>query len=105
MLWPRASELCAQGVIIATGISYRRLSSKRLEELVGAGVFYGSVSSEARSLSGFSVYIVGSGNSAGQAAMHLAKFAKEVTLVSRGAGSERRDVGLPRHDAGADART
>ena len=80
------SELCAKAVIIATGVSYRRLSSKRLEELVGAGVFYGSVSSEARSMSGFSVYIVGSGNSAGQAAMHLAKFAREVTLVSRGPG-------------------
>ena len=79
-------ELCAKAVIIATGISYRRLPSKRLEELVGAGVFYGSVSSEARSMHGFSVYVVGSGNSSGQAAMHLAKFAKEVTLVSRGPG-------------------
>jgi thioredoxin reductase (NADPH) len=80
------SELCAKSIIIATGISYRRLPSKRLEELVGAGVFYGSVSSEAFAMRGLSVFVVGTGNSAGQAALHLAKFAKDVTLVSRGPG-------------------
>ena len=78
--------LSAASVIIATGISYRRLGVPRLEELQGSGVFYGSVSSEARSLPGFDVFIVGAGNSAGQAAMHLAKYARQVTILSR-AGS------------------
>jgi thioredoxin reductase (NADPH) len=77
------SELCGCGVIVATGISYRRLESERLEELVGAGVFYGAVSSEARALGGDDVFVVGSGNSAGQAALHLSRYARSVTLVSR----------------------
>jgi thioredoxin reductase (NADPH) len=78
------SALRARGVILATGISYRRLQVPRLRELQGAGVFYGSVSAEARSLGGFQVYIVGGGNAAGQAAIHLARFAAQVTIVLRG---------------------
>jgi thioredoxin reductase (NADPH) len=82
------SELRARTVIIATGISYRRLGTPRLEELQGAGVFYGSVSSEARSLVDFDVYVVGAANSAGQAALHLAEHARQVTVLSRRASIE-----------------
>lgn len=78
------SSLRARSVILANGISYRRLEVPRLAELQGAGVFYGSVSAEARSLGGFDVYIAGAGNSAGQAALHLAKYARHVTIVLRG---------------------
>jgi thioredoxin reductase (NADPH) len=74
----------ARAVILATGVSYRRLDIPRLEQFRGAGVFYGSVSSEARSLAGLDVFVVGGANSAGQAAMHLAKYARRVTLVTRG---------------------
>ena len=78
------SALSARTVLLATGISYRRLDIPRLDELQGAGVFYGSVSAEARSLGGFDVFVLGGGNSAGQAALHLAKYARHVTILLRG---------------------
>ena len=78
------SALSARTVLVATGISYRRLDIPRLDELQGAGVFYGSVSAEARSLGGFDVFVLGGGNSAGQAALHLAKYARHVTILLRG---------------------
>jgi thioredoxin reductase (NADPH) len=78
------SEATARAVILATGVSYRRLGIPALEALVGAGLFYGASVSEARALTGEHVYIVGGGNSAGQAAMHLARFATQVTLLVRG---------------------
>jgi thioredoxin reductase (NADPH) len=71
-------------IVLATGVSYRRLGIPALEELNGAGVYYGSATSEAQALQSKEVYIVGGGNSAGQAAMHLAKYAATVTLVVRG---------------------
>ena len=77
------SSLCARAVIIANGISYRRLGIAALDSLVGAGVFYGSVASEARSLRGADVVVAGGGNSAGQAALHLARYAGRVVLVTR----------------------
>jgi thioredoxin reductase (NADPH) len=73
-------------VVLATGASYRRVGVESLEALQGAGVFYGAAASEARSVSGEEVYVVGGANSAGQAALHLAHFARRVTLVVR-AGS------------------
>jgi thioredoxin reductase (NADPH) len=73
----------ASAVILATGASYRRLGIASLEALNGAGVFYGGPSSEAPWLSGKNVYVVGGGNSAGQAALHLARFARRVTVVVR----------------------
>jgi thioredoxin reductase (NADPH) len=76
-------SLRARAVIIANGISYRRLGIEALDALVGAGVFYGSVTSEARSLRGADVVVAGGGNSAGQAALHLARYAGRVVLVSR----------------------
>jgi thioredoxin reductase (NADPH) len=77
-------DITAKAVIIATGASYRRLGVPSLEALSGSGVFYGAAVSEARAMRGQEVYVVGAGNSAGQAALHLAKYASRVTLVARG---------------------
>jgi thioredoxin reductase (NADPH) len=73
----------ARAVILATGASYRRLGIPSLEALIGAGVFYGGPVSEAPTLAGKDVFVVGGGNSAGQAALHLARYARQVTLVVR----------------------
>jgi thioredoxin reductase (NADPH) len=78
------SELRARAVVIATGIEWRRLGVPRLEALVGSGVFYGAAASESRAMQDQNVFIVGAGNSAGQAALHLAKYARAVTLLVRG---------------------
>ncbi|MGH8835835.1 MAG: FAD-dependent oxidoreductase [Actinomycetes bacterium] len=78
-------EARARAVIVATGVSYRRIGVPRLEVLTGAGVFYGASPSEARALTGADVFVVGGGNSAGQAAMYLARYARTVTLLVRGA--------------------
>jgi thioredoxin reductase (NADPH) len=78
------TEVGARAVILATGASYRRLGVRSLEALVGAGVFYGAAVSEARAVEGQEVYVVGGANSAGQAAMHLSKYASRVTLLVRG---------------------
>jgi thioredoxin reductase (NADPH) len=75
----------ARAVVLATGASYRRLGVESLEALRGAGVFYGAAASEAPMVSGEEVYNVGGANSAGQAAVHLARYAKRVTLVVRAA--------------------
>jgi len=79
------TSVSAKVVILATGVSYRRLGIPELEALTGAGVFYGASVTEAKALAGERVYLVGGGNSAGQAAMHLARFASHVTLLVRGA--------------------
>src|SRR5213075_1112070 len=78
------TELRARAVVIATGIEWRRLGVPRLEALVGSGVFYGAAVSESRAMQDQDVFIVGAGNSAGQAALDLAKYARAVTLVVRG---------------------
>jgi thioredoxin reductase (NADPH) len=78
------SEVAAEAVVVASGVSWRRLGVPRLEALVGAGVFYGAAGAEARAMEGQEVFVVGAGNSAGQAALHLAKYAASVTLVVRG---------------------
>ncbi|MEZ5142850.1 MAG: FAD-dependent oxidoreductase [Acidimicrobiales bacterium] len=70
-------------VLLATGASYRRLGVPSLEALHGAGVFYGGSTAEAPALVGRDVFIVGGANSAGQAALHLARYAARVTLVVR----------------------
>jgi thioredoxin reductase (NADPH) len=70
-------------VILATGARYRRLDVPSLEALIGAGVFYGGPTSEASAFTGRDVFIVGGANSAGQAALHLARYARTVTLVVR----------------------
>jgi thioredoxin reductase (NADPH) len=78
------TELRARAVVLATGIEWRRLGVPRLEALVGSGVFYGAAVSESRAMADRNVFIVGAGNSAGQAAQHLAKHARTVTLLVRG---------------------
>jgi thioredoxin reductase (NADPH) len=78
------SQAAARAVIIATGVSYRRLGIQALDRLIGAGVFYGAPGVEAPAMAGQQVCVVGGANSAGQAALHLAKFASGVTLLVRG---------------------
>jgi thioredoxin reductase (NADPH) len=86
-LWVDLSDdtrVKSKAVVIATGASYRRLGVPSLETLVGAGVFYGAAVTEAQAMEGQDVYVVGGANSAGQAAMHLSKYASQVTLLVRG---------------------
>jgi len=78
------SAIAAHSVILATGVSYRQLRAPGCDQLTGCGVYYGSSLTEAASCQGQDVYIVGGANSAGQAAMHLARGAKSVTLLVRG---------------------
>ena len=78
------SFLISRTVIIATGASYRRLGIPGLENLQGRGVFYGAAASEAPAMRGQNVFVVGGGNSAGQTALHMAKWAHRVTLLVRG---------------------
>ncbi len=79
------SEIEARAVIVATGVSYRLLAADGLAGLTGRGVYYGASASEARSTQGDDVYVVGAANSAGQAALHLAEFARKVVILVRGA--------------------
>ena len=72
-----------RGVVLATGVTYRRIEVPSLLALAGKGVFYGTSNSEVRALRGHHVHVVGGGNSAGQAAMQLRRFASRVTLVVR----------------------
>jgi thioredoxin reductase (NADPH) len=78
------SVLATQALIIATGVSYRMLDAPGAERLAGAGVFYGAAITEALSVKDQDVLVVGGGNSAGQAAMYLGKYAKSVTILVRG---------------------
>ena len=77
------ATLTARAVVIATGVAYRMLEVSSLHAFQGVGVHYGSAMSEARALTGEGAFVVGGGNSAGQAAMHLAQFAKSVTIIVR----------------------
>jgi thioredoxin reductase (NADPH) len=77
-------QIAARAVILAPGIAWRRLGVPRLEALVGAGVFYGAAGSETQAMAGRDVFVVGAGNSAGQAALHLARHAQQVTMLVRG---------------------
>jgi len=74
----------ARSVLITTGVSYRRLGAPGLDSLLGTGVFYGATASEAAAFADEHVFIVGGANSAGQAAVNLARYAKQVTIVIRG---------------------
>jgi len=80
------AEIAARAVVLALGVEYRRLDAPGLTELEGAGVFYGASMSEAQALAGENVYIVGGGNSSGQAALHLARYACTVRILVRGDG-------------------
>ena len=78
------SVLTSRTVIIATGATYRRLGIPRLEGLQGRGVSYGAAASEAPAMRGRNVFVAGGGNSAGQTALHMAKWASQVTVLVRG---------------------
>jgi len=77
------TEINTRAVVITTGVDYRKLETKGIEEFTGAGVYYGAAMTEAASCKDKEVYIVGGGNSAGQAAMYLSKFARNVSIVIR----------------------
>jgi thioredoxin reductase (NADPH) len=76
-------QVSARAAVLTIGATYRRLGVPALEDLNGAGVFYGGPVSEAPALTGKEVYVVGGGNSAGQAVLHLARYAGRVTLLVR----------------------
>ena len=78
------STLTARTVVIATGADYRRLGIPHLEALQGRGVFYGAAVSQAPAMRGRNVFVAGGGNSAGQTALHMAKWANRVTVLVRG---------------------
>jgi thioredoxin reductase (NADPH) len=78
------SEIRSRAVIVATGMAYRRLGIGALDALTGAGVFYGAAATEARAMKDREVFVVGGANSAGQAAVHLARYAAQVTVLVRG---------------------
>jgi thioredoxin reductase (NADPH) len=86
VLFGDSGELEARAVLVATGVSYRRLDAPGIETLSGCGVYYGATASEANHCQGDEVYVVGAANSAGQAALNLARYAKRVVMVVR-AGS------------------
>jgi thioredoxin reductase (NADPH) len=88
VLFDGAGEIEARALIVATGVSYRRLEATGLDELTGRGVYYGATASEAGQCQDDDVYVVGAANSAGQAALNLARFAKRVVLVVRAATLE-----------------
>ena len=83
-----ATDIEARAVLVATGVSYRRLDAPGAEQLSGRGVYYGASAGEATQCQGDEVYVVGAANSAGQAALNLAHYAKRVVLVVRGATPE-----------------
>lgn len=83
-----SDDIEARAVLISSGVSYRRLQGPGLEELAGRGVFYGSSAGEAVQCQGDDVYVVGAANSAGQAALNFARYAKRVVMLVRGARLE-----------------
>jgi len=78
------SEISCHALMIASGVQWRRLEAPGIDRLQGAGVYYGGGATEAMSCKGETVYVVGGANSAGQAAMNFAKYAKRVVILVRG---------------------
>jgi thioredoxin reductase (NADPH) len=79
----------ARSIILATGVSWRHLAVEGFDRLIGKGIYYGAARSEASSMHGLDVHLIGAGNSAGQAAMYFANHARTVTLVVRGDSLEK----------------
>jgi thioredoxin reductase (NADPH) len=77
------AEINTRAVVITTGVDYRKLETEGIEQFTGAGVYYGAAMTEAASCKDKEVYVVGGGNSAGQAAMYLSKFARRIYIVIR----------------------
>jgi thioredoxin reductase (NADPH) len=85
VLFDGSGAIEARALIVATGVSYRRLGAAGLDELIGRGVYYGMNASDASQCQGDDVYLVGAANSAGQAALNLSRFARRVVLLARAA--------------------
>lgn len=79
----------ARTVILATGVTWRRLAINGFDRLIGKGIYYGAARSEASATHGLDVYLIGAGNSSGQAALYFANHARTVTLVVRGDSLEK----------------
>jgi thioredoxin reductase (NADPH) len=77
-------DVCARAVVISSGVTYRRLGIPSLDDLTGHGVYYGTSVTAAHALTGLTAAVVGSGNSAGQAVLHLARYCAAVHLIVRG---------------------
>ncbi|HEX8919067.1 MAG TPA: FAD-dependent oxidoreductase [Chloroflexota bacterium] len=88
------TKLSAHAVVIATGVSYRRLAVPGIDEFSGRGVYYGAAAAEARRTADADVYLVGGANSAGQAAVYCAQFARSVTLLVR---SDKLEKGMSQY--------
>lgn len=78
------SEISSRVLLVATGVQYRKLAIPGVDELTGSGIYYGASLSEALSSDQEDVYIIGGGNSAGQAAVFFSKYARTVTIMVRG---------------------
>jgi thioredoxin reductase (NADPH) len=78
------ARVCGRTIVIATGVSWRRLALDGLDRFLGKGVYYGAARSDAGATQGLDIHIIGAGNSAGQAALHFSSHARSVTLVVRG---------------------
>ncbi len=76
-------EINSHSIVITTGVDYRKLETKGIPDFTGAGIYYGAAMTEAAAFRDCEVFVVGGGNSAGQAAMHLSKFARNVNIVIR----------------------
>jgi thioredoxin reductase (NADPH) len=83
------SYLEARAVLVATGVAYRRLEAPGVDEFAGRGVYYGTTACDARQCEGDVVYVIGAGNSAGQAVLNLSLFASRVVLLVRGDSLEQ----------------
>jgi thioredoxin reductase (NADPH) len=81
---PAKSEVRSRAVVLATGVSYRRIGIESVDAFIGRGVFYGAATTEAPAMRGEEVFVVGGANSAGQAALHISRFAAKVTVLVRG---------------------
>ena len=76
-------------IILATGVNWRRLKIEGFDRLLGKGIYFGAARSEAGAANGLDLYLIGAGNSAGQAALHFANYARKVTLIVRGSSLEK----------------
>lgn len=79
----------ARTIILATGVRWRRLKIEGFDRLLGKGIYFGAARSEAGAANGLDLYLIGAGNSAGQAAMYFANYARKVTLIVRGGSLEK----------------
>ena len=94
---PATREICLDGgevirtrtIILATGVNWRRLKIEGFDRLLGKGIYFGAARSEAGAANGLDLYLIGAGNSAGQAALYFASYARKVTLIVRGSSLEK----------------